>query len=146
MQHPHVINKLCCHLQALRRRCVFNTQQHGSFSCDCISTVYREVGWRVFIQMAHIRLWQGALIQRWELIWNWRYFRHLHWCLLSFKASDKRSAKNLTSLQRNLHNHQTSLWHPLQQKYCPANRTKKFQKLIQLMLNNIRDQSRSNLT
>ena len=65
---------------------------------------------------------------------------------LIFKASDERSAKILTSLQRNLHNYQTSLWHPLQQKYCPANKAKKFQKLIQLMLNNTRDQRRSNLT
>ena len=77
---------------------------------------------------------------------NWHYFRHSQWCLLCFKASDERSAKNLTFPQRNLHNYQTSLWHPLPQKYCPANRGKKFQKFIQLMLNNIRDQSRRTLT
>ena len=39
----NVINKLCCHPQALRKRCAFYTQQgdsKGSFSCDCVGTVY----------------------------------------------------------------------------------------------------------
>ena len=71
----HKLIKLICHIHMssisyaailkhyLRDACLTPNSvifSNGSFSCDCISTVFREVEWRVFIQRAHIRLKQGG--------------------------------------------------------------------------------------
>ena len=60
LQHLHVINKLCCHPQALpctkEMHILYPTCiifSNGSSFCDRVSTEFRGVGQRAFIQRAH---------------------------------------------------------------------------------------------
>ena len=129
----NVINKLCCHPQALRKRCAFYIQQRDFFKWVILLWLCRYCVWSggvegIYTKGTHtisniLRLYQRGTNSKARTYL--KVVRHLQWCLLCFKASYEKSAKNLTFLQKNLHNYQTSLWHLLQQKYCPANGEKK---------------------